>query len=369
MKTYVHIRRWAGPVLFFSICYLMTDAGLWMLARQMHIRSFPPEVRAMLDRIHLSILCFSSGACGILRATQFHPVSRKGYLDWLRATPWHPGMKLPLGPATLVWWDMLVLFAAAALAHWHLHQSILLPLLSFCCAYVVFSLVPLSSTFRWSAYVLGVGLAFVARWIQSPEISGSIAGGLLLLTQYALWRSLRGFPWDREPAADPLTRQGWLGMIPPDTKPLVPAHRALAGCAAFGVWLWAILCLAMVRPGPAEVSLSFCLAAVIGLVFRSLAYCGKYHPPLTLLGRLRTGHLIIPGYDYVMLASAAVLPIAAVLPLAFAAIGAPAPFSISATAAACLAVLLMAPPSLRVWQLTGTHRAVGIATGQGAMRA
>jgi hypothetical protein len=369
MKYIMSVRWWAIPALCFLALYFCMDAALWLLARHMHIKSFPPEVWAMLLRIHLTILCFSMGLYGLVRATCFHPAVQRGYRAWLRTSAWHPGMKLPLGPATLVWWDGIVLLAGAALAWWHLQQSLFLPLLTFGCAYVGCSLLPLAETFSWGAYMSAFGLAFVARCIDQPKIAVPIAAVLLLFTEYALRTSLRRFPWERERPADPLTRRGGLAIIPPDTKPLIPAHLAFAGSALLGAWLWAILSLNDLRARPLEVSLILCWLAMLGLLVRFGIYCGKFQPPLTLLGRLWTGRLIIAGYDYVMLAPALAVPLAILVPLALGAVGVSVALSVASTAAASLAVLLVAPPGLRHWQLTGMHRAVGFAAGQRVMRA
>lgn len=363
MRLYLSIRRWGFPALAFLLAYFAIDIALWVMAQRLPIHPFPPEVATMVAQIHMGILCVCSGFYGFYRAAS-HPINHKGYLEWLRASPWHPRMKLPLGPATLVWWDVPVLLSAAALAHWHVHRPMFEPFLIFSCAYIFFSLAPLSSTFLRGGYVAFVGLAFVARWIQDIQLAATVAAVVICFTQYALWRSLRAYPWERKTPADPLTSQGWLSMIPPNAEPRVPTHRALAGCALLGVWLWAALCLAGAQLRPIDASVLLCSAATMGVLIRWAAYCGKYKAPLTLLGRLRTGHLIIPGYDLVMLAPATVLPVAMLLPLALGGIGASPPITVATTSATSLAILLVAPPSLRVWQLTGTHRTIGSSTGQ-----
>ncbi len=66
--------------------------------------------------------------------------------------------------------------------------------------------------------------------------------------------------------------------------------------------------------------------------------------PLTLFGRIVTGRLIIPGYDYVMLAPAAALPVAALLPIGLAAVGLPWPVILSVTVGVSLSIVLIAPP-------------------------
>lgn len=376
MKAFSHlrVRRWLFPSLIFAIIYLSIDFSLWILARHLHIRSFPREVGDMVRRFHELVLCGAAVVYGLHRSTAYPPASRKGYRDWLRATPWHPGMRLPLGPALLAWQDGFVGIVLLGLAHWHAHVSVWPVLLALCVPFEIGSILALSYAHPWGAYGILFGLAFVARWFQRPDIAAGIAVAILIFTQYALHRSLLGFPWEAEPSdARKAKREGGLEMIPPDTQPLVRTRSALAGSALFGVWLWCWICLdAGDSLSPAEfkaAALLLVAVVLIGVLLRWVVYTGRYHCPVTLFGRIATGRLIIPGYDYVFLPPAVAVPVAGLLPIWLTAAGLPASFVIASTAAVCLLILLIAPPSMRIWQLTGTHRTVGSASGQRGLKA
>lgn len=377
MRAYyfTRMRPWVLSAVLFAGIYFSIDLSLWLLARRLHIQSFPPEIGAMVERFHKTVLCGAAVVYALQRASGYHPAIRKGYRDWLRTTPWHPGMNLPLGPAMLALRDVVVVGLFVALGHWHTRISVLPVLLAFCWAFEFGSLMTLSSSYAWGAYGILFGSAFVLRWVQHPEIAAAFAGAMLIFTQYALHRSLAGFPWEPKPAElNRVKGEGSLAMIPPDTQPLVSTRSALAGSALVGVWLWCLLCLeGLLFPlttFQATVLGVFLIALTgFGMLLRWTAYSSKYHCTLSLLGRIATGRLIVPGYDYAILAPATALPVAGLLPIWLATTGLPASVIISITAAACLAILMIAPPSMRVWQLTGTHRAVGFMAGQPRMRA
>lgn len=371
---YLRIQPWVNGALVFVTAYFFFDFMLMLLAWRMGIHSFPAAVGLMSAKVHNVILLSAAAIYGFKRPSSSHPMSRKGYRDWLRTTPWHPRMKLPLGPVMLVWQDAMVLLVLLSLAHWHAHVSVLPVVLAFCCGYAIASLPPLLGSYSWGAYGTFFGVAFVARWIQTPEIAAPLSVALLLYTQFALRKSLQRFPWERKPPeVDHSLRQGMLALIPRDTRPLVPTRRALVGSALLGVWLWCVLSIgdAQFPPtiaGTIQGSALMAGFAAFLLLGRWTAYCGPYRAPLTLFGRIVTGRLIIPGYDYVMLAPAMALPVAALLPIGLTAMSVPWPVILSITAAVSLSIVLIAPPSMPVWQLTGTHRAIGVAAGQRTLR-
>ena len=358
MKTLSRVPGWTVAALLFVLAYGGIDIALWLLFRRMHVTTWPPEVRATVQSIHQLVLCSSAVLYGLWRAVAFHPAGRNGYRIWLRTTPWHPGMPLPLGPITLTWWDAPVLLTSVALAHWHMRVSISLPLLAFSCGYLLASFVALRTTLPWGAYVVALGGAFVVRWIQTIDLAATFAVGLVAFTQIALNRSLLRFPWERDPLHDPPATPGWLAMIPNDHKPIVSKVHAVAASTLVGFWLWSAISL---KGGPSNARDSALLAIVAvacASVVRWVAYCATYRPPLTILGRLLTGRLIICGYDVALVPLVAGPPLAGLAALLVARLGATASAEFAFGTAVGLAYLLMSPPDLRVWQLTGNHRAM-----------
>jgi hypothetical protein len=91
---------------------------------------------------------------------------------------------------------------------------------------------------------------------------------------------------------------------------------------------------------------------------RVLLYCHSYLPPLSLLGRLSLGRLIIPGYDKVFIApQLAVLMFVAAATLPFWS-GVSHPIAASIGVMASWWILFGMGPSLDAWRFTGSHRIV-----------
>ncbi len=79
-------------------------------------------------------------------------------------------------------------------------------------------------------------------------------------------------------------------------------------------------------------------------------------PPISLLGRIATGRLIIPGYDMALLAPLAPILAAGVLPDAATAVGIPMVIGYPVAAGVVIWLALALPPRRTDWQLTGHHR-------------
>jgi hypothetical protein len=98
------------------------------------------------------------------------------------------------------------------------------------------------------------------------------------------------------------------------------------------------------------------LCSVMGIVVRLGRYLDGYRPPISLLGRLGTGRLIIPSYDHVLLAPAVAAMAAIGIPLAFGAAGWNERLGLSLATTATLLASLGLGPTLAEWRLTGNHR-------------
>ncbi len=92
------------------------------------------------------------------------------------------------------------------------------------------------------------------------------------------------------------------------------------------------------------------------IIARFLLYCGRYWPPISLWGRIRTGRYVIPRYDRVLVAPilAAVVLLGGVSLVDLARLrttpGMPIVIAISLWINVCLG------PRLLDWRLTGGHR-------------
>jgi hypothetical protein len=368
MRFALGVPRWVELAVMFAVCYLCADGLVWILRATVPRSAFlDAELRTILLFAHLGVLCAGAGVWTLGRASGYHPVSNAGYRKWLRTTPWHPGMPLPLGPATLVWSDAIVLAVLVALAHWHLHVPIVLPILCFCAAFAVGGLPALSKTFGWGAYVVALGLAFLVKAVGVAllfeslpmfYVGTAIAVALAAWTQFSVLRSLCGFPWEKDPSTQAPATPGWLSMIAHDCEPLVSLRTAIATCIFFVVWVWAPLSF---YEGIFTRGDAMGLVAVFagsGALIRFLRYYGAYRAPLSPLARLVTGRLVIPGYDYAMLAPIGAILAGNAMSVGLALLRAPAAVIAASGIGISLAVLLIAPPTFRNWQLTGLHRRI-----------
>jgi hypothetical protein len=83
--------------------------------------------------------------------------------------------------------------------------------------------------------------------------------------------------------------------------------------------------------------------------------CG-FVPPISIFGRLRTGKLILPGYDVVFLAPLAVLATSSLIATLGQQLGLSPLLYMPVAAAVSVWCGLALPPRREDWQLTGHHR-------------
>ena len=91
-------------------------------------------------------------------------------------------------------------------------------------------------------------------------------------------------------------------------------------------------------------------------LFRAIIYAGIYRPPISLLGRIFTGRLIIPGYDMIFIAPIYILLAGTLLPFALGLLGVSLTLTIEFSFFMIFFLAFSLPPSLGEWRLTGAHR-------------
>ena len=320
---------------------------------------------------------------GAYRVVAMHPFFRPEYAEWLSQTPWHARLPLPLGPVRLVPQDGVV-FLLAWLVSLHasaLGLNALVALLL--CPYLLAMILPLRAMKATPyAYLIAFGLA-TAVWLTIP----STAATLVLIALYVVaWHglpgSLNGFAWNVSPefyrvyrtvtpmlAIRPSKRTAparqpvgfpFAQLSPrPELMTISPSEALLISALAG----WLLLAATSHIPDAGERA-SVCVVlstwGIIGAAFaRAVTYFFEYRPPISLLGRIATRRLIIPGFDV------ALVPFAAAASVLLAA-GVASPWLSPAytgplALAAAWSLLIGMPPSLRDRALTGNHRIVGAA--------
>ena len=359
MKFLARLPRWANALLGFFILYFAMDAILHLAGWWYHI--WTKENDEELKRVHVGLLLVTSIFFGVVRAGSNHPARNVAYRNWLRSTPWRPGMPLPLGPAMLHWRDGVGLLILCALGQWNAGVAPAVLLLLFGCAYCVSCLLPLLQTRRY-AETYGIALAgsalfWIAPW---PVASLVLVAALVGLAQVGLARSLRGFPWEFPESNE--SNDAWPLRIYADLKPRVPLIEGVLIALLIASWVSGIV--HVVEPPLSDLVLWL----IFGSVFASTIRYGIYHanlrPPVTILGRLRAGRIIFRNYDHAKISPLLAMSLAIIGSVLIYRHHMWLPLGTGLTAFMVLLTLLIMGPQLRTWQLTGFHRVTGLGAGR-----
>lgn len=384
-------RRWIRVVLPPS-GYLWL-AGIWCLVIELlfaWLHSFiprdahAPEDESLRAAFRLSeslSLAVIALAYGVYRVAHFHPRTSPSYFQWLQTTPWRVGMPLPLGPLYPVPQDALVvgLLTLPVMLREPSSLSWLYVPCGFLLGYAAASMVILRICREWQiAYALAIGLpvAFVAT--GSPLVGLAISAVLVIVARVGLHRSLRSYPWKWDDEFDYgswLRKQnqtraqqqatatlGWpYDVRSPEPKAIaLPRQDAVLGPLVIG---WYLLLVSIVfaqveSEGPLVVGGLASFVVLLTSVGRLNLYVGNYRWPISLWGRIRTGHWIIPGYDRVLVAPLLGQLIVLALPWLLVVLRVPAQLAWPLSITLALLILANVGPRLGSWQLVGTHRQV-----------
>ena len=310
------------------------------------------------DDTFLHVMCFVPAVYALFRVWAFHPALRPAYCNWLSLTPWTVKKPLPFGPVHLVWQDVLLLSVAVGLC-WPRTGIGSLELLK---VFLICYLGGLCFTHLYTgqkvwAYPTAFGLGLMIL-LYPTLLFFAIAGATYAIALLGLRASLAHFPWRNESWLQHLRKSmtnwkslGWpFGRLGPGcSKEFKLSDVFLTGFLAG----WAVFAFGSVLKKDASIitPLVFIAAWV-----RILLYCHSYLPPLSLLGRLALGRLIIPGYDKVFIApllTVLMFVVAATLPL-WSGVSHSIAGAIGVTASWW--ILFGMGPSLDSWRFTGNHR-------------
>ena len=371
-----------GVVIGFVVMYLMTDV-FQIFGGLMHLRLggnvIPRENEPGAGLAVIAALIY-----GGYRVAYFHPLYRKDYREWLQATPWGLGRRLPLGPVHVVWQDLLVL-GVLTLATLRMSPPLLWPVpLAFLLAYVAASIFPLLFTGESVlAFVAALLLGAAGRWSREPLAVAGLLAGVYGLCFLGLRRSLgRIHEWDLSWWNDQglsevfsknmgnladVSRKKILGW-PHDRLSLkkneTPVRFVTGLCISVlvGWWLHAFLYHVAAQgqgaPHPMGLSAMLLIPCLIMAGIRVWIYVWGYASPLGCMGRLMTFRWIIPGYDKVFIPPVCTLALSLYGPTAAAQMGVPWEYGIPTVLGLMVLVALTMPPGLDEWRLTGHHRIV-----------
>jgi hypothetical protein len=287
----------------------------------------------------------------------------------------------------VAWQDLLPLGAAIGLLWPRVQSDALYVLPFFLLGYLAALALTLALTGqKYWGYAVAFGMCLTV--FLGRDLVGSLTAAIATYALGCIGQrlSLASFPWpDREllhnwqrwfrlmgagQASDLQKEKEKLGWPYARLGPQLTGRPKVARIDAFlwgllvGAWYAALFYHLSVlstqsfqaREGEVIAMLIMIYLLVFGAAGRIGVYCMGYLPPLSLLGRLAHGRLIIPGYDHVFVAPLLVLLIGAGCGAMTWWTSVPLIATWSISVVLIIWVLLGVGPTLEVWRLTGKHR-------------
>jgi hypothetical protein len=362
--------RWfAKNFGFIAILIVMLaniDGLIWLVAR--HSNFTFGELVPMFHNVRHSLPLIVAGAYGFSRMVLRHPVYKAPYHRWLATTPWRRGLPLPLGAVHLTVVDYVNLAILAAISGAYLREAWWVPLMPFFAAYLIgFTLALTMTRHYWYAALLWFGLALALRVGPEPLPVVCVLVGLYPVAMYVWRESQLQFPWalNEKPTSTPSLGPVFMRLGPKPPPDPIPMRVVLAVSflLAFTDYAFSKYIDFGRQKDLLAIAALYVVAAMLIAFVRWATYCATLLPPLSTLARLFTGRIIIPNYDYVLIAPLAVVAAGAVVPTTLLLAGVAPDLAFAVTTFALFVIAMGSGPSRSKWQLTGSHR-IAITTGK-----
>jgi hypothetical protein len=380
-------------VTLFAMLYASVHAFEWLLRQTTQFATVD------MGFFRFALIVVATLVYATYRVWAFVPSLRPTYSAWLKASAWRYGKPLPLGPVHLIWIDIVVVAALGGLAMFNA-SSMDNPLafaqgIGFAFAMVYLFWLAGSNWNNWLCTYLTLALIPLMVYPQPGLVNlTAVLAAIYAVQLWGLRRALATFPFD-DPDLQPNQSERRLhdaiskGVLdypitavgPHTPIPSITATGAVVLAAILAWWIhvggslvlliadngyvtmdWSVLAggIASQTANPWRTTWRIAVWAVA--LWRCVVYLNGFAPPLGVLGRLRYGRLIIPGYDQALVAPATMLVVAYFGPRILRAAGWPDLLLAATCAFAVLWIALGAGPSLVKWRLTGQHRMTRPAT-------
>lgn len=366
------VRDWwrvIGPLHYLVVLVPVICGGLILIAG---IRTELGRRNAWelgLEQVQVVVLIFTAGYA-MIRALCFNPLQNRAYRTWLINTPWHYPQELPLGPARLVWQDAAVVAVLTLIFPTTLFPSAVVPIAFLAFHSLTLSLSLCRARSFWTAYgvlfllgcmILSADSTWTTMMVSALMYGVADSGTREMLRKLTLDYETLFARSTTEPTgiSRALMTTGWpVAPASPDRWSLhVPRLHAALISATLG---WLVFCVAeqvqIMDDFEQKAYEALTAMILIPLAMRIAIYVFGFVPPISLLGRLKTGRLIIPGYDVVLVGPAAVAIVLYLLQAVARGWNMDPVFAMPVIATICCYLTLALPPSLETWQLTGHHR-------------
>lgn len=317
-----------------------------------------------IGRIRIPFLVLASALYGYYRVRAFHPYLSSQYWQWLCLTPWSMEKPLPKGPVHLIWADLITLVPLTVLAYYNFPFFAFTPAIAFFAIYLIL----ICLVFEGEQGCFAVLCLFLAPFAIYPFANLYVAVLVLIFLYIICWvglrQFLRGFPWNTKywksdmvkELREKAVKQNVIGW--PYTYLNVYGTLGISVLAAFLLSLLLTWWVHVIRWFSGEfynLSYLVIIALFVALV-RAVTYGGIHRPPISLLGRIFTGRLIIPRYDKIFIAPICILLAGTILPFTFRRLGLGTVWNFELSFFLIFFLALSLPPNLREWRLTGAHR-------------
>ena len=332
----------------------------------MLFRSYAPE-EAFPQKTNSVFFTFIAACYGFLRVWRFHPIFNGIYLTQLALSPWAFHKPLPRGPVHLSGADAVVLGLLTLLTFVFPVESRWMLLVVFLAAYAAglfLSFCMADQGVYVTLYVLLAPLSYYPH--GNIHITAIVLAGLTGIGLWGVRSYLAQFPWNtpwwNETMVERLKRDAVNRQVIqwPFRQLAVRAKASLTLCEGAFVGLLVFWWVHVVTWGaaPEDFAVMSFYPFAVGLIVlgRLFRYIWDHRPPISLLGRLRTGRLIVPGYDQVFLAPAAVALTGILGPMVLKSFGVPGTLALEMSFALSIFAAAALPPSVERWHYTGQHR-------------
>lgn len=320
----------------------------------------PKEV----GKIRIPFIVIASALYGYYRVRAFHPFYSRKYREWLCLTPWSIEKPLPKGPVHLIWADLITLVPLTVLAYSNYSIYFPVPAVVFLAVYLFLVCI----TFEGEEFGFAVLCLFLAPFAIYPFANLYIALLVLIFLYIICWfglrQFLRGFPWNTKywkadkvkELREQAIRQRVIGW--PFSILNIYEISGISVLVAFLLSLlltWWLHVIQWIIEEPLRLGWLVILTSFVTL-FRAGAYACEYRPPISLLGRIFTGRLIIPRYDKIFIAPICIFLAGTLLPFALGRLGVNTTLNFELCFFLIFFLALSLPPTLNEWRLTGAYR-------------
>jgi len=196
------------------------------------------------------------------------------------------------------------------------------------------------------------------REMQSPPIVLAMTAILCVIAQVSLQRSLAKFPWDilTFDAKEICPPSPFDRLSPQQIRFRMSAIQGILLGLLAGAWTYAISWQSDAPENPVDARGAFIVLLIVASLARLLIYVYQGAAPVSLIGRVATGRLVLPGYDKILIAPAIAALLALITPQLLIQFDFPGPSWKGITVGLVASALFGIGPTLANWRLTGTHR-------------